>query len=409
MKTEALIIGGGIGGLALGCFLGKAGLNTTIIEPRELPLHEKEEFFGRTAALMGASVNILKSLELWENLEHRTASLNAMRIIDDSNPEIDPVVIDFPASDIGKDSFGHNIPNFMLHVALAQKISQFSNVKIINGVKLKNFATNENSITAKLDNDEQIEAKIIIGADGKYSKTRDLANVKYSETDYKQSAITCLFEHSLAHKNISTEHHRSGGPFTTVPMPDKNNKHFSSLVWVEKTEDSHKYITLENSAFEKVIQDRSLNALGTIKLASAPENWPLKAVIAKEFTAQRVALIAEAAHAMSPIGAQGLNLSLRDVATIAEVIIDAARLGQDIGSELVLAQYAKRRRLDINTRFTGVDNYNRIVSNNISLLRGLRRAGLKTMDSIPALKLLMMKGSLSPSIDEGRLARGEAL
>lgn len=409
MKTEVLIIGGGIAGLALGCFLGQSGLKVAIIEPRNLPLEEKEEHFGRTAALMGASVNILKSLGIWDELAVRTASLDQMRIIDDSNPEIEPVQIDFPASEIKKENFGHNIPNFMLHVALAQKILTMDNVELLIPHKLETYKEANNKITATLDNDKEVEAKLIIGADGRYSHVRKLAGIDYKENDYGQSAITCLIEHSLPHQNISTEHHRTGGPFTTVPMPDQNDKHYSSIVWAEKTQDADKYMTLEKSLFERAIKERSLNALGEVKLASTPECWPLKGIIAKSFTAPRVMLIAEAAHAMSPIGAQGLNLSLRDVATAAETIIDAARLGQDMGNAQVLSAYEKRRNIDIQSRFTGVDGYNRVVANNIGLLRGIRRAGLKTLKSVPTLKSFVMEKSLSPALDEGRLARGEEL
>jgi 2-octaprenyl-6-methoxyphenol hydroxylase len=408
MKTEVLIVGGGIAGLALGCFLGEAGIKTAVIEPRNLPLEEKTEHFGRTAALMGASVNILKSLGLWEDLSQRTAPLNQMRIIDDSNPAIEPIQIDFPASEIGQENFGHNIPNFMLHVALAQKITALKNVEFFTPNKLENYKIESNKVIATLDDGQTIEAKLIIGADGRYSHVRHSANIDYQDNNYNQSAITCLFEHSQPHNNISTEHHRPGGPFTTVPMPDKEGKHYSSLVWVEKIEDADKYMKLEKSLFERAVKERSLNALGEITLASTPECFPLKGIIAKSFTAPRTMLIAEAAHAMSPIGAQGLNLSLRDVATAAETIIDAARLGQDIGNDNVLNQYAKRRQLDIKTRFTGVDSYNRIVSNNIGLLRGMRRAGLKGMKSLPSFKSLIMEKSLSPAFDEGRIARGEA-
>ena len=408
MKTEVLIIGGGIGGLALACLLGQTGLNIGIIEPRALPLEEKTEHYGRTAALMGASENILKSLGLWDELAARTAPLNAMKIIDDSNPNIEPVIIDFPANDIGKENYGHNIPNFMLHVALAKKMSSMKNVSVIQA-KVENYEVDQNTVSVTLDNGQTIETKLIVGADGRQSKVRDLAGIKTEINDYGQSAITCLLEHTLPHNNISTEHHRPGGPFTFVPMPDKDGKHYSSLVWVEKTKDSDEFMSLNKDTFNHAIQSRSREALGKIKVVSTPVSWPLKGVIAKSITAPRMALIAEAAHAMSPIGAQGLNLSLRDVASLAETIIDAKRMGEDIGSSLVLDRYAKRRNLDLITRFYGVDRYNKVVSNNISLLRGLRRGGLKTLEAIPALKHFIMDKTLSPNFDEGRLARGEAL
>lgn len=409
MKTEVLIAGGGIAGLALGCFLAETGLNIGIIEPRNLPMEENTEHYGRTAALMGPSVNILKSLGLWEELESRTAPLETMRIIDDSNPNIEPVKIDFPAHDIGLENFGHNIPNMMLHTALAQKISSYKNVALHIPTKLENYKIDGSKIFVTLDNSDEIETSLLVGADGRNSKVRNIAGIEIKESAYNQSAITCLVEHTLPHENISTEHHRTGGPFTTVPMPDKEGKYYSSIVWVEKTEDADKYIALDKASFEKAIEERSLNALGKIKLASTPESWPLKGVIADQITAPRVALIAEAAHVMSPIGAQGLNLSLRDVSTLAETIIDAARLGEDIGNENTLSRYEKRRRLDMQTRFKGVDGYNKIVSNNVGLLRGIRRGGLKTLDAIPAFKNLVMEQSLTPSLDEGRLARGEAL
>jgi len=332
-----------------------------------------------------------------------------MRIIDDSNPKITPVEIDFPASEINKDYFGHNIPNMMLHKTLGDQAMHCQNITVISPATLNKFDVNDSNVTATLDNGHKITADLIIGADGRESKVRELANIASSEEIYDQSAITCLIKHSKPHKNISTEHHRTGGPFTTVPMPDQNGEHFSSVVWVEKQEDADNYIKMNKQALENAIEKRSRSALGEIQLASTPECWPLKGIIAEKIISNRIALIAEAAHVMSPIGAQGLNLSLRDVATLSEIIIDAARLGEDIGSNVTLAKYAKRRNIDITTRFKGVDGYNRIVSNNIGLLRGLRRVGLKSLKNIPAFKQLAMQQGLSPAMDEGRLMRGESL
>lgn len=409
MKTEVLIIGGGIAGLALANLLGKAGLEIVLVEKRAFPVTENTDHFGRTAALMGSSVNILKALEVWDELEKRTAPLETMRIIDDGNPTIDPIQIDFPAKDAGLDYFGHNIPNNMLHAILSDKAMAMKNIKIISPAELQSFETDETGITATLNTGEKIAARIIVGADGRNSPVRTFANIGVQEKKYDQSAITCLIEHSKPHNNTSTEHHRAGGPFTTVPMPDDNGKHISSVVWVEKTAEADGFIKLDKASFEKALQKRTRNALGAVTLASNPECWPLSGVIADKITAPRIALIAEAAHVMSPIGAQGLNLSLRDVATLAETLIDAARLGEDIGSELTLARYAKRRSIDMKSRFFGVDGYNRIVSNNIGFLRGVRRAGLKSLQAIPAFKQLAMHQGLTPVMDEGRLMRGENL
>ena len=409
MKTEVLIIGGGIAGLALANLLGKSGLNIGLVEQRNFPVPENSKYYGRTAALMGTSVNILKALDVWDDLQGRTAPLKTMRIIDDGNPNISPVQIDFPANDIGLNSFGHNIPNNMLHAALAESVMEIPNISLITPTKLENYEQQGPYILAKLEDGRQIKTNLIVGADGRNSKVREIANIKTRDNEYNQSAITCLIEHTKPHHSTSTEHHRPGGPFTTVPMLDQDGKHVSSIVWVEDTKDADKFITLDKPYFEQALQKRTRNALGEVKLASNPECWPLKGLIAEKIIAKRTALIAEAAHVMSPIGAQGLNLSLRDVATLAETLIDTARMGEDIGGDLTLSHYSKRRHIDMQTRFIGVDNYNRIVSNNLGFLRGLRRNGLKTLKTIPAFKNIAMQQVLTTTMDEGRLMRGESL
>jgi 2-octaprenyl-6-methoxyphenol hydroxylase len=178
---------------------------------------------------------------------------------------------------------------------------------------------------------------------------------------------------------------------------------------VEKTEDARHFLSMKKQDFTQALQDRTRGIVGTVALASDPESWPLMVLMAEKITAPRAALVAEAAHVLSPIGAQGLNLSLRDVASLAETIIDAARLGEDIGCKTVLDRYEKRRSFDIHTRVTGIDGFNRIVANDLFFIRDIRRLGLKGLENIPALKDLAMKQGLSPSVDEGRLLRGEAI
>lgn len=395
MKTEVLIIGGGIGGLALALSLGLRDIPVTIIEGRNLHNPPQNVTFGRTAALMGNSADFLKSIDIWQKIEADTEPLRQMRIIDDGNPKIDPLIIDFKAKEIGIPEFGRNIPNMMLLQTLLEEAQSCDAIQIISPDKLHSFEISGSKIIAHLESGQNITSSLLVGADGKKSKTRDLAGIKAKENHYGQSAITCLFHHSKPHQNISTEHHRNGGPFTTVPMPDQDGKHCSSLVWVEQTDEAEKFMALDKQSFENAIQKRSRDALGTVTLASNPECWPLLGILAERFTAPRIALIAEAAHAMSPIGAQGLNLSLRDVSSLSDIINNALQLGEDFGSQSVLNRYEESRRLDINSRFEGVDKYNRIVSNNVEILRLMRRTGLKSLDVIPALKQLAMKQGLA--------------
>jgi 2-octaprenyl-6-methoxyphenol hydroxylase len=190
-----------------------------------------------------------------------------------------------------------------------------------------------------------------------------------------------------------------------VPLPGN----VSSIVWVEKDEDIPTYLSLKKQDLERAIQDRSLDALGRVTLMTDPQSWPLVTLTAQKLIAPRMALAGEAAHAFSPIGAQGLNLSLRDVAVLAEILTDSARLGEDIGNLFVLSRYQSRRQTDIQTRTWGVNNLNRMVSNDTEFLRGLRRTGLKTLARFPALRQVMMKEGLSPLTGHIRLMQESAL
>ncbi len=398
MKTKVLIVGGGIAGLALALKLGNVGLPCAVIDPHAPQPYDAKQHGGRTAAIMGQSIDLLKSLKIWDQIACDTASLDIMRIIDDGNPALDPVEVNFIASEIGQENFGHNVPNCYLRKSLFDKAVENKNIEMLIPHKLQSFDVQNNHILAILDDGQEIKADIIIGADGRFSKIRDLAGIKHSETDYDQIAITCLISHTKPHGNVSTEHHRSGGPFTTVPMPDdENGNHYSSVVWVEKTDEAQKYLHLDKPLMEQTLTDKTRHALGDVKLESAPESWPLKALLAQDLTAPRIALIAEAAHAMSPIGAQGLNLSLRDVDILGDIILSAAQLGEDIGSDAILQRYNAARTVDLKTRFYGVDQYNKIVSNNIGFVRSLRRGGLNTLKTIPAFKQLAMQIGLKPA------------
>ncbi len=398
MKTKVLIVGGGIAGLALAVKLGNNGLTCAVIDPKKPQSYDIIRHGGRTAAIMGQSIDLLKSIEIWKQIEDDTAPLEIMRIIDDGNPALDPIEVNFDASEIGQENFGHNVPNCYLRKLLFDRAIKDNNIKMFVPHTLQSFAIQDNHILAILDDGQEIQADIIIGADGRFSKVRDSAGIGTSETDYDQIAITCLISHSKPHGYISTEHHRKGGPFTTVPMPDKNGKHFSSVVWVEKTDEAQKYLHLDKSLMEQTLTDKTRHALGNVLLESDLESWPLKALLAHNLIASRTALIAEAAHAMSPIGAQGLNLSLRDVDILGDILLNAAQLGEDIGCDAILERYVSARTLDLKTRFYGVDQYNKIVSNNIEFVRSLRRGGLNILKTIPAFKQLAMKIGLKPAV-----------
>lgn len=403
MKTKALIIGGGMAGLSLGLLLGRAGLSCFLVDTDKIQPMSEVQPSSRTVALMMPSINVLKACGIWDVIAPHATPMRAMRLIDDK--ETPATQVEFHAVEAGLEAFGHNIPNDLLRAALAEAVQSQKNIAYFAPAWLQDYTVHENGIRATLDGGTIIDADLIIGCDGRKSMVREKVGIDARTHDYGQMAMTCLISHTKSHENISTEHHRPGGPFTFVPLKGKQ----SSVVWVEKTQDAQKFLSMPKQSVERALQDRSNGLLGHITLEGALQGWPLMLMQADKLTAPRVAIAAEAAHVLSPIGAQGLNLSLRDVAALAETLVDAARLGEDIGGELVLGRYETRRSLDLQTRVRGVDAYNRLVANDIGMIGDLRRFGLQSLDKIPALKKLAIKQGLLPALDASRLLEGKAL
>lgn len=402
-RADVIISGGGLAGLALAALLGGVKLNVHIIEPFPPKSLKDTPVTGRTVALMQSSLKVLEAARMGDFCAEHGTKMEVMRIIDDSLKGQKTIKSEFDSFDLGLPFFSMNLPNGLLRAALFERVKSLGNITIHNSA-LRDFTIN-NTVIATLEDGQKIHSPLIIGADGRKSTVRKIANIKASKKDYGQSAITCVINHSCAHNNTSTEFHRSGGPFALVPM--KGNQ--SSVVWVETTQKADELMRLSRDAFEQTLQERTNNILGAVNLETTPESWPLCTIKTNAMSAPRVALIAEAAHVMSPITAQGLNLSLRDVAALAETIVDSMRLGQDHGSKETLRRYESRRSLDVTTRVLGVNGMNQIVSTNSNALKDLRRAGLKTIERFSLLKTLAMQHGLAPSLDAGRIIKGEAL
>lgn len=402
-STDILITGGGVPGLALAALLGQAGIGVLVADRAPAPALQSVKADGRTAALMQGSVNILQASGAWERARKFGEELQTLRIIDDSGAG-EPVRAEFCADEIGLPAFGVNMPNEPLRAALGETVKEIRNVTVLNAA-LAGFEADAFGVRAHFAGGETVSAKLIVGADGRKSLTRELAGIKVWQRDYGQHAITCLIDHTEPHGNVSTEFHRPSGPFTLVPLPGNR----SSVVWVDYDAEAAEFMGLSRHAFTRALQERSRDLLGKVTLATEPQSCPLAALKAKKLTGRRVALIAEAAHVLHPMGAQGLNLSLRDVAALAEVIADSLRVGLDPGSASVLAQYEARRRQDVLSRVIGTDGLTRMVSNDLGLLRGLRRTGLKVLNNVTPLRELAMHQGLAPTLDDSRLAKGGKL
>jgi 2-octaprenyl-6-methoxyphenol hydroxylase len=402
-NCDVVISGGGVPGLTLAALLADLGLEIVVLDPHPPTRLKDIKPDGRTAALMAGSVNILRATGAWDLCAPHGAPLNTLRIIESATARAD-----FSADDIGLPYFGINMPNNLQRAALYEIILKKKNITFLCPTTLQDFTADDVGVSVTLDENgttQTLRARILVGADGRNSTVREQAGIEMRDHDYGQRAITCIISHSKPHDNISTEFHRPGGPFTIVPLPGNQ----SSIVWVEYADDADNFLKLRREDFVNALQDRTENLIGRVEMVTPPQSWPLQSLHAKSLTAPRIALIAEAAHVLHPLGAQGLNLSLRDAATLAEEIADAARSGLDIGSHATLHRYEFRRRADIQTRLLGTDSLNRMVSNNIGLLRTLRSIGLKTIDSITPLRRFAMNEGVVPGYDDSRLSRGESL
>lgn len=389
VKYDVVIAGGGSAGMTLALLLGKAGLQIMVVNPNAPPALKGMTPGTRSVALMEHSLQILQRAGI-QDIKQLGAALNRMRIIDDSDQAAESIWADFDAQEIGMDAYGHNIPNNILVSALYEKVKEQSNINYVTS-SIVNFLPSEFNVVCELENGQEIYSSILIGADGRKSVVRERSNVAIWSKDYDQVAITCLINHSRSHNNTATEFHRPGGPFALVPMQGNQ----SAVVWVEFKPRGEELMALPKHSFVHALQGASKDILGGITLEKGPEMWPLQTLKAKSFTAPRVALVAEAAHVMSPITAQGLNLSLRDCADLADILIETVRAGGDIGAPTTLKRYEKARRADINGRVHGVDVMLSLVSQEKSLVKKLRRSGLRAVDAVVPIKRLAMKIGLT--------------
>ena len=389
INVDVLVSGGGIAGLIAAASFGAIGFSVLCVDPAPAANDAPKDL--RSTAFWQPAVALLDDVGLWDRVSADAAALRVMRIVDAGGVENTPRIMrDFDAADITDGPFGFNVPNWILRRELVAHIDGLAQVTLHNGVGVKRVLTRQNEAIATLDNGDVVRAKLVIGADGRHSMVRDALDIDVKTIRYGQRATVFTVSHPLPHDNISTEIHRTGGPFTVVPLPDRAGVPHSAIVWMETGPEVLRLAALDDIAFTAAMNDRSCGILGDLTLASERAHWPIISQYAERLTGERTALIAEAAHVVPPIGAQGLNMSLADLAVLWDL---ALANPQNIGGQAMLASYEKERHNDIRNRVIGIDMLNRASMMGAPALRNLRAGALNAMYAVtPVRKTLMRRG-----------------
>ncbi len=389
-QADILVSGGGIAGLIAAAAFGAQGFSVLCVDPAPPVTDEGADGADlRTTAFLMPSVALLRRIGLWDRLAPHATPLQVMRIVDAGGAQpVARLTRDFDASEIGDQPFGWNLPNWLLRREISACLAEMKDVRFQPGTGTAGVVTRDEGAIVTLTDGRRIRARLLVGADGRNSPVRQALGIGVRTFRYGQKALAFAVTHEVSHHNVSTEVHRSGGPFTLVPLPDRNGKPCSAVVWMENGREVARLAALPPDAFEAELNARSAGVLGHLTLATRLTQWPIISQIAHRFTGPRTALIAEAAHVVPPIGAQGLNMSLADLSALLDLS------GDEPGHPDGLAAYDRARRPEAYARLLGIDALNRASQAGIRPLRDLRAAALGGLYGIAPVRRLMMRAGL---------------
>lgn len=391
-SCDILISGGGIAGLTAAAVFGQAGFTVVCVDPTP-PVTERDAEGSdlRTTAILQPGQALMAEAGLWGRLAPEAAALQIMRIVDAGGERPEPrVVRDFNAADISEKPFGWNLPNWLLRRELSAHLAGMPNVDFRPGTATTGLFTRTDQARVGLSDGSKIDTRLVIAADGRTSPMREAAGIKVHTTRYGQKALAFAVTHPIPHDNVSTEIHRSGGPFTLVPLPDYQGRPSSAVVWMERGPRVEELRNLETAEFEAAMTERSCGIFGPLTLASRRTVWPIISQWADRMAGERVALMAEASHVVPPIGAQGLNMSLGDLRALRDL---AVKRPEGLGDAQMLDAYHKARHTEVMVRLRGIDLLNRASMIAPRPLRDLRAAGLSALYSLaPVRRTLMQMG-----------------
>jgi 2-octaprenyl-6-methoxyphenol hydroxylase len=404
LKTDVIIAGGGMVGLTLALALSGGGLKVVVADPLTPEQMADARFDGRVSALAFASVRMMRALGLWERLAPFAQPINDIVVSDAKLGRApSPLSLHFDHAEIGE-PLGQIVENRHIRQALLAAVAHEARIDLLAGRAVKGLTVAPGEAQAVLSDGTVLSAPLLVAAEGRDSLLREAQGIGTVDWAYPQTAIVTIVEHERAHEGVAYEHFLPAGPFAILPMTGKR----SSLVWTERAAEAPNMMALDEDGFAAQIGLRFGNHWGAVRPAGPRWSYPLNFHLARATVRERFALVGDAAHTIHPIAGQGLNLGLKDVAALAETVLDAARLGLDFGRAEALQRYERWRRFDNFVLAAGTDTLNRLFSNDIAPLRLARDLGLAAVDRIAPLRRFFMRHAGG---DVGRLPRllqGEA-
>jgi 2-octaprenyl-6-methoxyphenol hydroxylase len=416
--AELIVAGAGLNGMLLAVACAGAGLDVTVIDPQMPAAMLDRGFDGRTSAIAYGSRLVLDGIGLWPLVAADAEPIREIRVADDNSP----LFLHYDARDLGAERgdgatpLGYIVENRVLRRALFDLAQRLPNLRLVMPACVAAVEAGATGVAAVLDTGERLRARLVAAADGKDSPLRQAAGIAAFEWRYKQTGIVTTVAHERPHAGIAVEHFLPAGPFAILPMADEpsndaapSRRGRSSIVWTEDAALAPHLLALPEAEFAAELAARFGDFLGAVEPVGPRRSYKLALLQAERYVGRRLALVGEAAHVIHPIAGQGLNIGIRDVAALAELVIDQRRRGLDIGDDSVLRHYQRWRRPDALLLASVTDGLNRLFSNDIPPVRLARDLGLAAVHRLMPLKRLLMRHAMGTLGDRPRLARGERL
>lgn len=404
--TDVLIAGGGLNGPALALALARAGLRVTVIDAQPPRARADAAFDGRAYALAIASRQLLSGIGIWDHIADHAQPIHKIKASDGRPGEgAAPFFLTFDAAEIEEGPMGFMVEDRHLYAAFLDAMERTPGLTHIPATAVTAQESTAAGISVTLSDGRKLSGKVLAGCDGRTSGTARRAGISRTGWSYGQTAIVCAVDHDLPHNGTAQQFFMPSGPLAILPLPGNR----SSIVWSETDDNARTIMALDDDAFLDALRPRFGDHLGAIRLAGPRFTYPLSLTLANSYTAPRVALVGDAAHGVHPIAGQGLNLGLRDVAALAQVLVEAQRRGEDIGTADVLDRYQSWRRFDSTALALGMDAVNRLFSNDNPFLRLGRDLGMGVVDAVPGLRRRFIRQAAGLNEDKARLLKGQPL